>query len=76
MSDYWSMKLDRHFCTANNFAKVCEIDGKLKTPGELVKSRMLLLSVEPHWWNHKGGLWRRTDTGADILVNSTFLECK
>ena len=42
----------------------------------LVKSRMLLLSIEPHWWNHKGGLWRRTDTGADILVNSTFLECK
>ena len=42
----------------------------------LVKSRMLLLSIEPHWWNHKGGLWHRTDTGADILVNSTLLEYK
>ena len=73
MSDHRSIKLDRYFCTANSFAKECEIDGKLKTPGA---GKIQDAAVEPHWWNHKGGLWRRTDTGADILVNSTFLECK
>ena len=30
-----------------------------------------------HWWSHKSGLWRSTDTQeADILANPTLNFCK